>query len=244
MKTACLLRARYLTWLLRSRPITRRITIKLHLTGKPRLIFKFLRTDQWYLFPASRNQDFCNWHLPHNQGIAFCIILLHLVMTMMIILISVLIYAILFQRNIFEEVVMPPVKGKVLDPEVTLFNRTQNFLFMITTKRTYHNKNFFCTIIISIHFGGWGWFNNNYSMCMRWIWDGNKREHLSEIEKNSMKMRCCVTPCGQTAAGSSQKTKILAFSRTSKHRHWSKLSTTEFFFSFLALFREKFCFPA
>lgn len=75
-------------------------------------------------------------------------------MTMMIILISVLIYAILFQRNIFEEVVMPPVKGKVLDPEVTLFNRTQNFLFMITTKCTYHNKNFFCTIIISIHFGG------------------------------------------------------------------------------------------
>jgi len=55
---------------------------------------------------------------------------------MMIILISELIYVILFQRNIFEEVVMPIVKSKVLDPELTLFNRTQNFLSMITTKCT------------------------------------------------------------------------------------------------------------
>lgn len=55
---------------------------------------------------------------------------------MMIILISELIYVILFQRNIFEEAVMPPVKSKVLHPELTLFNRTQNFLFMITTKCT------------------------------------------------------------------------------------------------------------
>lgn len=55
---------------------------------------------------------------------------------MMIILISELIYVILFQRNVFEEAVMPPVKSKVLHPELTLFNRTQNFLFMITTKCT------------------------------------------------------------------------------------------------------------
>lgn len=59
--------------------------------------------------------------------------LLHLDMIMTIILISVLIDTILLQRNIFKEVVMPPVKSKVLDPEVTVFNRTQNFLFFTTT---------------------------------------------------------------------------------------------------------------
>ena len=33
-----------------------------------------------------------------------------------------------------------------------------------------------------------------------------KRENASEIEKNLMKMPCCVTrPCGQTDVGSSQK---------------------------------------
>ena len=37
---------------------------------------------------------------------------------------------------------------------------------------------------------------------------------------------------------------LLAFSRTSKRLHWSKLSTKKFFFPFLALFREKFRFPA
>ena len=47
---------------------------------------------------------------------------------------------------------------------------------------------------------------------------------------------------GQTDAGSSQKT-FLPFSRTSKRQHWSKLSTKKFFFSFFALFREKFRFP-
>ena len=62
-------------------------------------------------------------------------------------------------------------------------------------------------------------------------------------EMNLMKMQCCVTPCGQTDVGSSEKT-FLAFSRTSKLRHWSKLSTKKFFFSFLALFRGKLRFPA
>ena len=42
-------------------------------------------------------------------------------------------------------------------------------------------------------------------------------------------MRCCVTPCGQTDVGSTQKP-FLAFSRTSKRRHRSKLSTKNFFF--------------
>ena len=49
--------------------------------------------------------------------------------------------------------------------------------------------------------------------------------------KYLVKMGCCVTPCGKTDVGSSQTT-FLAFSRTSKHRHWSKLSTKEFFFLF------------
>ena len=31
------------------------------------------------------------------------------------------------------------------------------------------------------------------------------RENPREIDKNLMKMRCCVTPCGQTDVGSSQK---------------------------------------
>ena len=37
-------------------------------------------------------------------------------------------------------------------------------------------------------------------------------------KKNLMKMRCCVTPCGQTDVGSSQKI-FLVFSRASKRRH-------------------------
>jgi len=45
-----------------------------------------------------------------------------------------------------------------------------------------------------------------------------KPENVSKIEKNLKKMRCCVTHCGQTDLGSSQKT-FLAFSRTSKLRH-------------------------
>jgi len=45
-----------------------------------------------------------------------------------------------------------------------------------------------------------------------------KRENPGEIKKNLMKMQCCVTPCGQTDLGSSQKT-FLAFLRTSKHQH-------------------------
>ena len=45
-----------------------------------------------------------------------------------------------------------------------------------------------------------------------------KRENPSKIEKVLIKMPCCVTPCGQTDVGSSQKT-FLAFSRTSKRRH-------------------------
>ena len=32
--------------------------------------------------------------------------------------------------------------------------------------------------------------------------------NTSEIEKNLMKMQCCVTPCGQTDIGSSQKTYV------------------------------------
>ena len=44
-----------------------------------------------------------------------------------------------------------------------------------------------------------------------------KRENPSKIENNLMKMRSCVTPCGQTDVGSSQKT-FLAFSLTSKRR--------------------------
>ena len=39
-------------------------------------------------------------------------------------------------------------------------------------------------------------------------------------------------------------TKNISFSRTFKRQHWSKLSTEKFSFSFLALFREKFRFPA
>ena len=57
-----------------------------------------------------------------------------------------------------------------------------------------------------------------------------------------MKMQCCVTPYDQTDVGLSQKA-FLAFSRTSKHRHCFKLST-KIFFSFLALCRENFRFPA
>ena len=64
-------------------------------------------------------------------------------------------------------------------------------------------------------------------------YERKKRENPSEIEKNLMKMRCCVTPCGQTDVGSSQKT-FLAFSRASKRRHRSKLSTKKvFFFGFI-----------
>ena len=37
---------------------------------------------------------------------------------------------------------------------------------------------------------------------------GATRENPSEIEKNSMEMRCCVTPCSQTDVGSSQKAKV------------------------------------
>ena len=63
-------------------------------------------------------------------------------------------------------------------------------------------------------------------------------------EKNLIKLRCCVTlQCDQTDVGSSQKT-FLAFSRTSKRRRWPKLSTKKVFFSFLALFRDKFRLPA
>ena len=49
-------------------------------------------------------------------------------------------------------------------------------------------------------------------------YEQKKRENPSKIEKK--KMPCCVTPrpCGQTDAGSSQKT-FLAFSRTSKCLH-------------------------
>ena len=53
-------------------------------------------------------------------------------------------------------------------------------------------------------------------------YEQKKRENPSEIEKNLMKMRCFVTPFGQTDVetdvGSSQKI-FLAFSRTSKRRH-------------------------
>ena len=71
----------------------------------------------------------------------------------------------------------------------------------------------------------------------------NTREK-SENEKNLMKMRCCIKPYGQTDVGSSQKT-FPAFSFTSKCRldPNSKFFTEKFFFSFLALFREKFRLP-
>ena len=39
-------------------------------------------------------------------------------------------------------------------------------------------------------------------------YERKKQENPSEIEKNSIKMRCFVTPCGQTDVDSSQKTFI------------------------------------
>ena len=51
-------------------------------------------------------------------------------------------------------------------------------------------------------------------------------------------MLCKLRPCGQRDVGSSQKT-FLAFSRTSKRRHWSKLSTKELFFFFFWPYSEK-----
>ena len=45
-----------------------------------------------------------------------------------------------------------------------------------------------------------------------------KSEKIRAKSKKNLKMRCCVTPSGQTDVGSSQKT-FRAFSRTSKRRH-------------------------
>ena len=54
----------------------------------------------------------------------------------------------------------------------------------------------------------------------------------AKSKKNLMKMRCCVTPCGQTDAGSSQKT-FLGFSRTSKRRQTFHKKVLFFFFGFI-----------
>ena len=56
-----------------------------------------------------------------------------------------------------------------------------------------------------------------------------------------MTLKSCVTPvpqCNQRDVGPSQKT-FLAFSRTSKRRRWSKLSTKKFFFCLFWLYSEK-----
>ena len=64
-----------------------------------------------------------------------------------------------------------------------------------------------------------------------------KRENTSEIEK--MTMRCCVMPCGQTDAGSSQK-HFLPFRVLVNIGIDPNFRQKGFF---LALFREKFRFP-
>ena len=62
--------------------------------------------------------------------------------------------------------------------------------------------------------------------------------------KNLMKMRCCVIPRGQTDVGSSLK-HFFPFRVLIKIGIDRKfLQKKFFFFSFLALFREKFRFPA
>ena len=58
-----------------------------------------------------------------------------------------------------------------------------------------------------------------------------KYEIRVNSKKNLMKMRCCITPCGETDLRSLQKT-FLTFSGTSKRRHWSKLSTKKVFLFF------------
>ena len=47
--------------------------------------------------------------------------------------------------------------------------------------------------------------------CLFTKYERKKLESPSEIEKNLMKRRCCVTPCGQTDVGSSQQKHFLPF---------------------------------
>ena len=56
-----------------------------------------------------------------------------------------------------------------------------------------------------------------------------------------MKMRCCVTTLWSDRCRLITKT-FLAFSRTSKRRHWSKLSTKKFFFLFWLYSEKNFAF--
>ena len=57
-------------------------------------------------------------------------------------------------------------------------------------------------------------------------------------------MQCCVTPCGQTDVGSSQKTLIFLPFRVLLNIGIDPNFPKKGFFSFLALFTEKFRFPA
>jgi len=61
--------------------------------------------------------------------------------------------------------------------------------------------------------------------------------------KNLMGMLCCVRPCGQTDVGSSQK-HLLPFRILLNIGIDPNFPQKEFFFPFLALFREIFHFPA
>ena len=75
-------------------------------------------------------------------------------------------------------------------------------------------------------------------------YERKKRENPSEIEKNFMKMRCCVTPCGQTDVLAHHKKHFLPFRVLLNVGIDPNLLLKTFCFSFLALFREKFRFSA
>ena len=67
------------------------------------------------------------------------------------------------------------------------------------------------------------------SRCLRL-----KEQNLTGLSLN-LQYECgmVVTPCGQTDVLVHHKKTFLAFSRTSKRRHWSKISTKKFFFGFI-----------
>jgi len=79
-------------------------------------------------------------------------------------------------------------------------------------------------------------------------WLISRPVHLSDLHYFICYFTCYLTIIPWACIGyemvNSQRGYLLAFSRTSKRRHWSKLSTKKFFLPFLALFREKFRFPA
>jgi len=71
-----------------------------------------------------------------------------------------------------------------------------------------------------------------------------KQENPSDIKKKIDEDVMLCNTLWSDRRGLITKNISCLFQRTSKRRHSSKLSTKKFFFSFLALFREKFRFPA